>query len=86
MIRKNKVAYNSILKHGKKYLFLAYDQGLEHGPNDLESYSLDPNYLIHIANHSKIDGFICHKGIAEKYSNKLKKPLIIKVNGKNSFK
>ena len=85
MIRKNKIAYSSILKRGKKYLFLAYDQGLEHGPNDLENYSLDPNYLVYIANNSKIDAFVCHKGIAEKYSNKLKKPLIVKVNGKNNL-
>lgn len=74
------------LKTDKKYLFLAYDQGLEHGPNDLQGRCLDPDYLIEIANKSKIDGFICQKGIAEKFSHKLKKPLIIKVNGKQRLR
>ena len=74
------------MKKYDKYLFLAYDQGLEHGPNDLTYESLDPNHLINIANKSDVDAFICQKGIAEKYCDKLNKPLIIKVNGKNRIR
>jgi fructose-bisphosphate aldolase, class I len=70
------------LQTNKKSLFLAYDHGLEHGPDDLPNESINPEYLIKIAENSEIDGFICHKGIAEKYCKNFKKKLILKINGK----
>jgi fructose-bisphosphate aldolase, class I len=65
-----------------KTLFLAYDHGLEHGPDDLPNESINPEFIVKIAEKSEIDGFICHKGIAEKYGRNFKGNLILKVNGK----
>lgn len=66
-----------------KYLFLAQDQGLEHGPQELKGKTLDPNYIFNIAEKGEIDAFICQKGLAEKYSDSYKVNTIIKLNGKN---
>lgn len=48
-------------------LFLAYDQGLEHGPTDFNDESVNPDNVIEIAGSGFFTGFICQKGIAEKY-------------------
>lgn len=64
-------------------LFLAYDQGLEHGPTDFNDESVDPENVIKIAASGLFTGFICQKGIAEKYE--LNTPLILKLNGKTSL-
>lgn len=84
-----KIDAKKILKNGKA-LFLAYDQGLEHGPTDFNDKNVDPNYIINIAKKGKYTGLIFQKGIAEKYNKEIKKskvPLIIKLNGKtNLFK
>lgn len=66
-------------------LYLAYDQGLEHGPEDFNDKNVNPEYVIDIANKGKYNGFICQKGIAEKYKDKIKIPLIIKLNGKTNL-
>lgn len=65
-------------------LFLAYDQGLEHGPTDFNDESVDPENILKIATSGFYTGFICQKGIAEKYppSNV---PLILKLNGKTKL-
>jgi len=80
---------NKITKKGKA-LFLAYDQGLEHGPTDFNNRNVDPNYIIKIARVGKFTGIVFQKGISEKYNKEIKKskiPLIIKLNGKtNLFK
>jgi class I fructose-bisphosphate aldolase len=65
-----------------KTLFLAQDQGLEHGPVDLPGETLDPDYIFNIAEKGQIDGFICQKGLAEKYGDSYKTNLVVKVNGK----
>jgi class I fructose-bisphosphate aldolase len=68
-----------------KALFLAYDQGLEHGPTDLNDKNVDPNFIIDIAKKGKYNALIFQKGIAEKYNKEIIKskiPLIIKLNGK----
>ena len=73
-----------LLKKGKA-LFLAYDQGLEHGPIDFNDKNVNPLYIIDIAKSGGYNALIFHKGIAEKYSQEIKKskvPLIIKLNGK----
>lgn len=78
---------NKIMKDGKA-LYLAYDQGLEHGPTDFDDRNVDPKYIINIAKHGKYNGIIFQKGIAEKYNDEIKRskiPLIIKLNGKTSF-
>lgn len=78
------VSLNKILKYGKA-IFLAYDQGLEHGPIDFNDKNVDPEYIIDIANKGKYTGLILQKGIAEKYRSKIKVPLILKLNGKTSL-
>lgn len=82
-----KVNLNKITKKGKAF-FLAYDQGLEHGPIDFNSKNIDPNYIIQIAKEGKYNALIFQKGIAEKYNKEIKKskiPLIIKLNGKTGL-
>lgn len=69
-------------------LFLAYDQGLEHGPTDFDSTSSDPLNIINIAKEGDVNGVVFHKGIAIKYFKEIKKskiPLIVKLNGKTSL-
>ena len=82
-----KVKLNKILTNGKA-LFLAYDQGIEHGPTDFNDKNVDPKYIINIAKKGKFSAVIFHKGIAEKYNAEIKKskvPLIVKLNGKTSL-
>lgn len=72
------------LRKGKGVL-LAYDQGLEHGPSkDFNEKSVDPSYILEIAEKGKFTGLIFQKGVAEKYYDG-KVPLVIKVNGKTSL-
>ena len=78
---------NKIFTKGK-CLFLAYDQGLEHGPTDFNDENINPRYILAIAQNSKFNAFICQKGIAEKYRKEIKAskiPLIIKLNGKTNL-
>jgi fructose-bisphosphate aldolase, class I len=83
-----KIKINKILKKGKA-LYLAYDQGLEHGPSkDFNDKNIDPLYIIDIAKKGNYQGIVFQKGIAEKYNNEIKKskvPLILKLNGKTSL-
>jgi len=70
-------------------MFLAYDQGLEHGPIEFKDKNANPSYIIEIAKKGKFNGIIFQKGIAEKYSKEIKKskvPLIIKLNGKTNIR
>lgn len=77
--------YN-LLKHGKG-IFLAYDQGLEHGPTDFNLENVDPKKIVDIAEKGEYNALILQHGIAEKYySQKTKVPLILKLNGKTSFR
>ena len=70
-----------------KFMFLAYDHGLEHGPSDFNDINIDPNYILDIADKAKFNAVILQKGIAEKYYVPFRKKvsLIIKLNGKTSF-
>ena len=83
------IKLNKITKKGRA-LFLAYDQGLEHGPEDFNDKNVNPKYIIDIAKKGGYTGIIFQKGIAEKYKKEIKKskiPLIVKLNGKtNLFK
>ncbi len=74
-------------KKGKS-LFLAYDQGFEHGPKDFNLNNVDPESIISIAEKSKsYTGLILLPGTAEKYYDVKKNsvPLIVKLNSKTSF-
>jgi fructose-bisphosphate aldolase, class I len=68
-------------------LFLAYDQGLEHGPSDFNDENVDPSYIMQLAESGYFTGVIFQKGIAEKYYDKTthKTPLIVKLNGKTNL-
>lgn len=65
-----------------KSLFLAQDQGFEHGPYELAGETANPDYILNIAEKGKVDAFICQKGLAEMYAESYKTNLMIKVNGK----
>lgn len=85
-----KISLDKITTKGKA-LYLAYDQGLEHGPTgDFNDKNINPLYIIKIAKEGKFNALIFQKGIAEKYEDEIKKskiPLILKLNGKtNLFK
>jgi len=82
-----KIKLNKIFRK-KKAMFLAYDQGIEHGPTDFNDKNVDPKYIINIAEKGKFTGLIFQKGIAEKYNSEIKKskvPLIVKLNGKTNL-
>ncbi len=69
-------------------LFLAYDQGMEHGPVEFTDENVDPLSIIRIAKRGRFTGIIFQKGIAEKYKKEIKKsgvPLIVKLNGKTNL-
>lgn len=71
-------------------MFLAYDHGFEHGPQDLTGQSIDPEYILGLAESGGYTGIILQKGIAEKYytGSKYQKqiPLILKINGKTNLR
>ncbi len=70
-----------------KAIFLAYDQGLEHGPTDLNLKTVDPTYILDIALDGGFNGIILQHGLAEKYYHGAYKdiPLILKLNGKTKL-
>lgn len=78
----------SFFGNKKSVVFLAYDQGLEHGPTDFNDENIDPRYIIELAHEGKFDALILQKGIAEKYQSEIRKlrvPLIVKLNGKTAL-
>ena len=83
-----KINLNKILKN-RRALYLAYDQGLEHGPSkDFNDKNVNPEYIIEIAKKGKFQGIVFQKGIAEKYNSEIIRsgiPLILKLNGKTNL-
>lgn len=79
---------SKITKSGKA-LFLAYDQGMEHGPSDFDDENADPQNILDIAVDGNFTAVIFQKGIAEKYYSNTKYqqqvPLILKLNGKTNL-
>ena len=68
-----KIKWGGLLKKGRA-LYLAYDQGLEHGPEeDFNDKNIDPSYVINIAKKARFQGIVFQKGIAEKYHEEIKK-------------
>lgn len=70
-----------------KMIFLACDQGMEHGPEDFNEKNIDPNYIFEIAIKAGLNAVIVGKGVAEKYYPDYQGqiPLIIKLNGHSRF-
>ncbi len=81
MVDVNKILKNN---HG---LILAYDHGFENGPTEFDERSVDPKWIIEIAESGYFTGIVCHKGVAAKYFDpKVNKvPLILKLNGKTAY-
>ncbi len=82
------VDLSKITKNGRA-MFLAYDQGMEHGPEkDFDDENVDPQKILDIAEKGLFTGVIFQKGIAEKYydprTNNV--PLIVKLNGKTELR
>jgi len=82
------IKFSKIMKNGKA-IYLAYDQGLEHGPSmDFNDKNADPLYILDIAKKGRFQGVVFQKGIAEKYNKEIRRskvPLIIKLNGKTKL-
>ncbi|PIO00395.1 fructose-bisphosphate aldolase [archaeon CG10_big_fil_rev_8_21_14_0_10_43_11] len=76
----------SRLVKNNRSLFLAMDQGIEHGPRDFNAQNIDPDYVLKIATKG-YTGIILHKGVVLKYFEEYagKVPLILKLNGKTSI-
>jgi len=83
-----RVKLGKIMTKGRA-LYLAYDQGLEHGPeSDFNDKNVDPLYILNIAKKGRYNGVVFHKGIIEKYYEEIKKskvPLVFKLNGKTKL-
>jgi len=81
-----RINLHKILRKDKS-LLLAYDQGLEHGPKDLNEKTIDPKYIFDIALEGLYDGIITQNGVAEKYYGRYYRdvPLIVKLNGKTAM-
>lgn len=88
MVNLDKITTNG------RALYLAYDQGMEHGPSDFDDNNVDPNYILNIGVKGGFNAVIFQKGIAEKYypsppaggSGQAQKiPLILKLNGKTNL-
>lgn len=80
--------YHDYLFHKGRCMFLAYDQGLEHGPEDFTDENVNPEKIIDIAKKGKFNAVIFQKGIAEKYKKEIREsgvPLILKLNGKTNL-
>jgi fructose-bisphosphate aldolase, class I len=84
MIKQDRLA--PISKNGR-FLVLAYDHGLEHGPIDFNRRSVDPANILELAGSGYFTGVVFQKGVAEKYYRPGvdNVPLIIKLNGKTSL-
>lgn len=81
------VDLSGITRNGKA-LFLAYDQGMEHGPADFDDENTNPQNIVDIGLNGGFSAIIFQKGIAEKYYKKEYKdklPLILKLNGKTNL-
>lgn len=76
-----------LLRDGKG-MFLAYDQGFEHGPTDFDDRNVDPSYILDILHKTScFTGLVFHEGVTRQYFDPTKEttPLIMKLNGKTAF-
>jgi len=76
-----------LLKNDHGLLF-AYDHGFEYGPSHFDERSVEPSFALELASSGNFTGFICQKGIAARYYDPdyHTVPLIVKLNGKTSFR
>jgi len=76
----------NLFKDGKM-MMLAYDQGLEHGPEDFNQDNFDPNFVLNIAREAGYQAVVLHFGLALKYwqPNYKEIPLVLKMNGRTNL-
>lgn len=76
------------LLRGDHGLLFAYDHGFEYGPGSFDERSAEPSFALDLASSGAFSGFICQKGIAARYYDPEihQIPLIVKLNGKTSFR
>ena len=78
----------NLTREGKMFM-LAYDQGLEHGPEDFNEFNVEPENILELAVQGGATCVAFQKGVAEKYyvdsKYETQIPLVIKANGKTSF-
>jgi class I fructose-bisphosphate aldolase len=82
------ISLNKITKRGRA-LYLAYDQGMEHGPIDFNDKNVDPKLHHQNRTKRKIQRSHLPKSIAEKYQKEIKKiknSVNNKLNGKTSLR
>src|SRR3989344_1314426 len=77
---------NDLLTKGRG-VFLALDQGLEHGPKDFNLQTINSEYVFHLAKEGNFNAIILQKGLAIRYHEnyRYKVPLILKLNGKTKM-
>jgi class I fructose-bisphosphate aldolase len=81
-------ATDAISRDGK-FLILAYDHGLEHGPVDFEDVpeSMDPAHVFDVATHDAVTAIAVGKGVAEAhyadYADQVS--LLAKLNGTSNL-
>lgn len=71
----------------KRAMLLSFDQGLEHGPKQFNTHTIDPEFIMNIALEGEFTGIIMQAGLAEKYHlmEYIDVPLIIKLNGRSEL-
>ena len=75
-------------------MFLAYDHGFEHGPTDFNEKTIDPKFILDMAEESDVyTAVILQEGVAQAYypstssgqAGGVLPPLLVKLNGKTAF-
>lgn len=91
ILRPSQTGLGRLTSRRGRGILLVYDHGFEHGPVDFDERSVDPAWIMEIADSGYFTGVVCQKGIASKYypsasSGQVRKvPLIVKLNGKTAF-
>ncbi len=82
---------DKFLKDGHA-MFLAYDHGFEHGPTDFDETTIDPSFVVKLAQDTGVyTALIFHEGLAQTYypigglDIQKTPPLLVKLNGKTKL-
>jgi len=87
----SKVNVDKFLRGGHA-MFLAYDHGFEHGPTDFNEKTVDPSFVVKLAQDTGVyTALILHEGLAQSYypigglDIQKTPPLLVKLNGKTKL-
>jgi class I fructose-bisphosphate aldolase len=85
------VNIDKFLRNGHA-MFLAYDHGFEHGPTDFNEKTIDPSFIIKLAQETQaFTALILQEGLAQSYypvgglDIQKTPPLLVKLNGKTKL-